>query len=91
MDLGHFDKYFVKSTRKKAPQGNILEFFLLHTTKTTSWIENLTQRWTQSGPFFPKTSKPFSTFKKEHGRPPPLTDYVRALNMPDHLICLRGF
>ena len=28
--FGHFDKHFVKSTRKK---GNILEFFLLDTLK----------------------------------------------------------
>ena len=31
---GHFDKLFVKNTKKEAMQGNILEFFLLDTLKT---------------------------------------------------------
>ena len=25
--LGHFDKHFIKKSRKKAPQGKMLEFF----------------------------------------------------------------
>ena len=33
--LGHFGKHFIKKSRKKAPQGKILEFFLLDTLKTT--------------------------------------------------------
>ena len=33
--LRHFDKYFIKKSRKKAPQGKILEFFLLDALKTT--------------------------------------------------------
>ena len=43
VELGHFDKHFIKST-KEAPQGNILEFFLLDTLKTIFSMENLTQR-----------------------------------------------
>ena len=35
LKLGHFDKHFIKKPRKKAPQGKILEFFLLDTLKTT--------------------------------------------------------
>ena len=31
---GHFDKLFVKNTKKEPMQGNILEFFLLDTLKT---------------------------------------------------------
>ena len=31
---GHFDKLFVKHTKKEAMQGNILEFSLLDTLKT---------------------------------------------------------
>ena len=54
-ELGHFDKHFVKNLKKKVPQGKILEFFLLDTLKTTFWMEILTQRWTLSGPFFPKS------------------------------------
>ena len=32
---GHFNKPFVKKSRKKAPHGKSLEFFLLDTLKTT--------------------------------------------------------
>ena len=32
--LGHFDKHFIKKSRKKARQGKILEFFLLDTPRT---------------------------------------------------------
>ena len=32
--LGHFDKRFLKKLRKEAPQGKMLEFFLLDTLKT---------------------------------------------------------
>ena len=34
MELGHFDKLFVKNKRKKAPHGKILELFPLDTLKT---------------------------------------------------------
>ena len=57
--LGHFDKHFIKKSRRKAPQGKILEFFLLDTLKTTFWMANLTKRWTQSGNFFPKLEHSF--------------------------------
>ena len=33
--LEHFDKHFIKKSRKTAPQGKILEFFHLDTLKTT--------------------------------------------------------
>ena len=33
--LGQLDKHFVKDTRKKALQENILDYFLLDTLKTT--------------------------------------------------------
>ena len=32
--LGHFDKHFLKKSGKKAPQGKILEFFLVETFET---------------------------------------------------------
>ena len=35
VELVHFDKDFIKNTRKEAPQGNILEFLLLDPLKTT--------------------------------------------------------
>ena len=40
--LGHFDKHFLKKSRKKARQGKILEFFLLDTPRTIFWMVNLT-------------------------------------------------
>ena len=35
MELGHFDKFFVKYSRKKAMQGKILKLFFLDTLITT--------------------------------------------------------
>ena len=35
MELGHFDKLFVKNTQKKIPQDKILELLFLDTLKTT--------------------------------------------------------
>ena len=35
MEIGHFDKHFVKNTRKKRPNEKHLEYFLLDTMKTT--------------------------------------------------------
>ena len=40
-----------KKTRKEVPTGKYFGFFSL---KTTFWMENLIQRWTQSGLFSPK-------------------------------------
>ena len=45
----------------------MLESFLLDTLKTTFWMENSTQRWIQSGPFFSKSGEFFSIFKKGPG------------------------
>ena len=44
VELVQFNKHFVKTKEKEAPQGNIFEFFLLDTLKTTFWMVNLTQR-----------------------------------------------
>ena len=109
-----------KTQEKEAPQENILDFFLLNTLKTTFWMENWTQRWTQSGLSFQGQSTVF-TFQKGQWRPPLFSlvaglwvwlnrnqypwiclniventwincsDYVRAMNMPDHLKCLTSF
>ena len=40
---------------KKKCSGIYFEIVFLHTLKATFWMENLTQRWTQSGTFFPKS------------------------------------
>ena len=58
---------FVKNTKKRAPtplHGNILEFFLLDTFKTTFLMENLIQRWMQSGRFFPEKEHYFQFLKR---------------------------
>ena len=71
VELWHFNKHFVKNTRKKDSQGNILEFFLVDATKTIFWMENVTQGWTQSGRFFPKSGHFFWLSKQGGGGLPP--------------------
>ena len=53
-----------KTQEKESQQEKILEFFLPHTLKITFWIDNLTQRWTQSGPFSPKSGHFFRFSKR---------------------------
>ena len=80
-ELSHIDKHFIKNTRKKVLQENILEVFLLDTNKTTFWMEIVTPRWTQSGPFFfSKIIRALSIFKKEQRRPPPLSPHLVTSN-----------
>ena len=43
VELEHFDKHFIRNSRKKAPQREFLEFFPLATLKTTFGMENLNQ------------------------------------------------
>ena len=69
MELGHFYKHFVKNTRKKGPAGKRFLAILLDILKTTFWTENLTQRSTQSRPFFPKSRHFFQFLKKDRGGP----------------------
>ena len=85
VELGQFNKNFIEITRKKTSQRNILQFFPLNILKTTSWIENLTQRSTQSG-FFSLKSRYFFLFSKKAGEaspsPSPLVSHLWAwLNM----------
>ena len=89
VELGHFDKHFVKNTRKKVPLEKILEFFLLDTLKTTFWMENWTQRWKQSGPFFPKSGALLLIFKKGLSLSPSctpaiLTKHLIITNLSNH-------
>ena len=67
--LEHFYKHFVKDTRKKGPTGK--KFFLLDALKTIFRMENLTQKWTQSGHFLKNWGTLFSILKIGQGRPPP--------------------
>ena len=67
VELGHFDKLFVKNSRKKVPQGKILELFLLDTLKTAFLMEDSTQGWIELGPFFQNQG----TKKGRDDLPPP--------------------
>ena len=72
VELGHFDKFFVKNTREKSPQRKILELLLLDSLKSTFWMEDSTQGWTMTV-YFPK-SRHFFRFSKKAGEaciPPP--------------------
>ena len=40
MELGHFDKYFVKNTEKKTDREKNWNFLKLKFFKTTFWMEN---------------------------------------------------
>ena len=52
-----------KNKEKKPLRENLGNFFSLILLKTTPLIENLTQRWTKSGPLFPKSGH-FFQFSK---------------------------
>ena len=67
------------TNKRKAPQRNILEFFLLDTFKAALEIGNINHGWTQSGHFFPKSGNLFSMFKKVQGTPPSLPWLVASL------------
>ena len=74
VELGHFDKHFIKNMAKK-----------LHNYITTFWMQNLSQRWAQSGSFFPKIRAFFSIFKKGQGRPLSVNEYAPiSLNIPKY-------
>ena len=65
--LGHFNKHFIKKSRKKAPKGKILEFFLLDVLKVTLWVVNLPKDGQHQGIFFPKSGHFFWFSKKGRG------------------------
>ena len=83
--------FLSKAQEKEAPQGNILEILLLDTLKTIFLMENLTQRWTQTGTFFTKLEHYF-WFSKQAGIACPLPLILHLwvlLNMPQYpSICL---
>ena len=66
VELGRFDNYVVKNTRKRGPARKHFRVFLLDALKTTFWMEGLTQRWTQWRSFIPKPGH-FFDFQKEQG------------------------
>ena len=90
--LGHLDKGFSNTLEKEMLQENILKFFLLDAYKTTFWMENLTPKLTQSGPFF-QNQDTFLIFKKGRGDLPfspgcvSVSGWIciKSLNMPKYL------
>ena len=71
MKLRHFNKHFVKNTKKRGPTGKNFGDFSPRYFKTAIWMENVTQRWTQSGLFFfKKNQDTFVDFQKWQGRSP---------------------
>ena len=78
-----------KTQENEAPERKILEIFLPDTLKTTFWMGNLTQRWTQSGLFFPKY-RHFFRFSKRAGKTSPLNpscmpeNALISLNLPEY-------
>ena len=55
-----------KNKKKKDPTGKHFGVFSPRYIKTAFWMKNLTQRWTQSGPF-PRIIPLFLIFKKRAG------------------------
>ena len=73
MKLRHFNKHFVKNRKKRGPTGKNFGDFSPRYFKTAIWMENVTQRWTQSGLlFFKKKSGHFCRFSKMAGEVSPL-------------------
>ena len=70
----------MSKTQEKSPQGRVLDFSLLGNLKTIFWMENLTQRWTQS----PKSKQFFWFSKKGRGG---LTPHPPAPPTSQLLVC----
>ena len=67
MELGHFDKLFVKNKRRKVPQGKILKLFPLDILKATFWMEDSSQVEAQLGLYFQNRGTFFRFSKKSRG------------------------
>ena len=67
VELGHINKYFVKNIY--FPSGKYFRVFLSVSLKTTFFMENLTQRWTQSE-FFSQNQTTVFDFQKRKRRSP---------------------
>ena len=65
VELGQFDKFFVKHTKKRAGK-NFEGFSLLDTVKVIFRKEDSTQEWTQLGLFF-QNQDTFFDFQKKAG------------------------
>ena len=70
VEIGTSAKILSKAPEKKVPRGNIFEIGLPEALEITLWMENLTQRWTQSESFFQKSGQ-FLQFLKRAGEASP--------------------
>ena len=79
-----------KTHERKDLLGNLVEFFLQDTVKTTFRMKNLTQRWTQSGPFF-KFRALFGFSKKDRGGIMFLTEFCYTVLCLQKRYCCSAF
>ena len=71
LELGHFDKHFVKQSRKKGTVGKNFSVFYPRYSSNYILNEKLNPRKGTIRAFFPKIRALFLIFKKGHGRPTP--------------------
>ena len=67
VELVQFNKHFVKTKEKEAPQGNIFEFFLLDTLKNYILNGKFNPKIDTIRAFLSKSGTFFSIFKKNGG------------------------
>ena len=65
LELGHFDKFFIYSTRKKSPAAKMFEFFLLETLKNSILNEKFNRKMNSIRAFFPKILALLSNYARE--------------------------
>ena len=80
--LAHFDKQFDKKLTKTAPQGKILEFFLLDTLKNNILNGEFNPEMDTIRAFFSQNQGTFYDFKKRAGEasllPTPLVAHLKG-------------
>ena len=80
VELGYFDKHFVKNTQS-ALAGKDFRIFFLGALKTTFWKENLTQRWANNRGGLPSPPREVAVIVAEYAS--------ISLNIPNyHWKCL---
>ena len=79
VDLGHFNKVFVKNAKEKAPQANNLETFSPRYSSNYLLNGRFNPSMNTIRVFFSKIRALFSIFKKRQGRVPPWFLYGRDL------------
>ena len=65
LELGHFHKFFIYSTRKKSPAAKMFEFFLQETLKNSILNETFNPKMNRIRAFFPKILALLSNYTRE--------------------------